>query len=366
MKKIFIALSLVAAIFSITSCETDLEKVMMKETVPALELDALSASSFVLLMDNAANNFQTFTWSEADLGFDANVTYTIQIDKKAGNFATPYDLVVKSNGGEITVTVGDFNKALLNKGFATGVEADVIFRVKATINSNVAPIMSNVIEAKVTPYAIIFPPIYMTGEATGGWNWDLYTYKELRSTAPGIYETIGHFVNDKAFRFFKQANWGPDSYNYPYFTTVSNLFVNASDGDSNFKFVGTTGYYKVTVNLTAKTVAMEAVATPEMYMTGAAVGGWNWTTDYVTMTWKSNGIFQATTDFINGEAFRFFAQAGWGPTSYNYPYFTGGTVSALFTNALDGDSNFRFVGTTGNFKITLNMLDKIITMEAAK
>jgi hypothetical protein len=84
------------------------------------------------------------------------------------------------------------------------------------------------------------------------------------------------------------------------------------------------------------------------------------------MTWKSNGIFEATTDFINGEAFRFFAQKDWGPTSYNYPYFAGGTVSNLFENANDGDKNFRFTGTTGNFKITLNMLDKIVTMTAAK
>jgi hypothetical protein len=272
-------------------------------------------------------------------------------------------VVSKSNAGEIAVTIGDFNKACLNKGLAAGVAVDVQFRIKAMVNPNVAPVYSNVTEASVTPYAIIFPPIYMTGEATGGWNWNQYTYKELRSTSPNVYETIGYFLNGKAFRFFKQADWGPVSYNYPYFTTVSSLFVNAADGDSNFKVAGATGYYKVTVNLTAKTVTTEAVADQVMYMTGAAVGGWDWTTNYVTMTWMSNGIYQATTDFIKDGAFRFFAQAGWSPTSYNYPYFTGGTVTPLLVNAADGDSNFKFIGTTGNFKITLNMLDKIITMD---
>jgi hypothetical protein len=366
MKKLIIFLSFLAVAVGFSSCESDLEKVMLKSTVEPLEMTALTASSFTLLMDNAANTFQTFKWTEADYGFQANISYTVQIDKKSNNFSAPYDVVSISNLGEVAVIVGDFNKAMLNKGFETGVAADVQFRIKSMVNPNVAPVYSNVQEASVTPYAIIFPPIYMTGEATGGWNWNQYVYKELRSPSANVYETIGYFLNGKAFRFFKQADWGPVSYNYPYFTSVSTLFVNAGDGDSNFKVDGPTGYYKVTVNLTTKTVTTEAVADQVMYMTGAAVGGWDWTTNYVTMTWMSNGIYQATTDFIANEAFRFFAQAGWSPTSYNYPYFTGGTITPLLVNAADGDSNFRFVGTTGNFKITLNMLDKIITMDAAK
>lgn len=366
MKKILLFITFTIAAIAFTACESDIDKVMIKETLSPNTMNSLSATSFVLSIEDAADVFQTFKWSAVDYGFDASVKYTVQIDLKANNFSAPADVVIVDNDLEATVTVGDFNKILLNKGLAAGAVSEIQFRIKTTVNPNVAPVYSDVKEASVTPYAIIFPPIYMTGAATGGWNWNLYTYKELRSTQPSIYETIAHFQNNEAFRFFKQADWNPVSYNYPYFTTVSNLFVNANDGDQNFKFVGTTGYFKVTVNLNTKTVAMESVPEPKMYMTGAAVGGWNWTTDYVQMTWKANGIFQATTDFINNEAFRFFAQADWGPTSYNYPYFDGGSVTALLVNANDGDKNFRFVGTTGNFKITLNMLDKIITMESAK
>jgi hypothetical protein len=118
------------------------------------------------------------------------------------------------------------------------------------------------------------------------------------------------------------------------------------------------------VDLKNKIVEIEAVDEPKMFMTGAALGGWDWTTNYVQMTWKSNGLFEATTEFINGETFRFFAQQDWGPTSFNYPYFTSGSVDALFVNADDGDKNFRFTGTTGTYKITLNMVDLIIEMEA--
>jgi hypothetical protein len=363
MKKTLIFLSFLLVAFSFTGCKKDLEKVMLKQTISPNQLSALSAGSFVLQMSDASNTFQTFSWTNLDYGVATPITFTLQVDKRTGTFTAPIDVVTVANSLQATITVGDFNKALLNLGIATGVADTVQFRVKAVINTKVTPIYTNIVKAKITPYAIIFPPIYMCGDATGGWSWTLYTYKELRSSSANIYQTIGYFVNGKTFRFFKQTDWSPTSYNFPYFTgTVSNLFVNANDGDSNFKFTGTTGYYQITVNMTTKSVTMTAVTEPKIFMTGAAIGGWDWTTHYVQMTWLSNGIFQATANFITANTFRFFAQADWSPTSYNYPYFAAGTISNLFVNANDGDKNFQFTGTSGKYKITLNMLDLIITM----
>ncbi len=74
-------------------------------------------------------------------------------------------------------------------------------------------------------------------------------------------------------------------------------------------------------------------------------------------------VFSRLLPILLLKHFRFFQQAGWG-ASYNYPWFAGGSVTALLVNANDGDSNFKFVGTPGNFKITVNLIDKIITMEA--
>ena len=365
MKKISLILLTFVIVF-FTACEKDKENVVIKASVEANALSDLSASSFVLLMDNADNNFQTFTWTKVDYGFDAVITYTIEADKDGNNFASPISLASVTHLTTATVKTGVLNEALLGAGYEPEVAVNLQFRVKSIIHADVAPVYSNVVEASVTPYATVFPPIYMCGAATGGWNWDLYTYKEVRSSAPKIYETIAHFLNNETFRFFTGTGWGFASYNYPYFTgTVSDLFENANDGDLNLRFIGTTGYYKITVNMNTKSIAMEAVDEPVLYATGAALGGWDWSTNYIQLTWKSNGIFQATTDFAN-ETFRFFGQAGWGPIGYNYPWFAGGTVSDLFENANDGDSNFRFIGTPGTFKVTVNLLDKIVTMEAAK
>ncbi len=103
----------------------------------------------------------------------------------------------------------------------------------------------------------------------------------------------------------------------------------------------------------------------ELFMTGAAVGEWNWDQGvYIQLTKLDDGIFEGTAEFNQDEAFRFFAQADWGPLSYNYPFFD--TVDPLFENAEDGDSNFKFVGETGNFKVTVNFTTSTVSMESAK
>jgi hypothetical protein len=367
MKKLSLLLIIMTIFFA--ACEKDKENIVIKGSITPNDLSNLSSSSFVLTRDDAANTFQTFKWTQVDYGFTAVITYVLQFDKTSDDFASPVDLVTVTHDTTVAVTIGDLNKLMLAAGMNPDEPVDLQFRVKATINPAVDPVFSTLAEATVTPYATSFPPIYMCGQATGGWAWDLYVYKELRSTAPNIYETIGYFVNsgsDATFRFFKDIGWGADSYNYPYFTgTVSDMFENAADGDLNFRFIGVTGYYKITVNMTTKSVAMEAVAEPVLYATGGALGGWDWTTNYIQLTWKSNGIFQATTDFTT-DIFRFFKQAGWGD-GYNYTYFAGGSVTALLElNANDSDNNFKFVGTPGSYKITVNLLDLIVTMDPAK
>jgi starch-binding outer membrane protein SusE/F len=360
MKKISLILLIIMAVF-VTSCEKDKENVVIKSTVEQNELNTLSGSTFVLLMDNANNTFQTFKWTKVDYGFAAVVTYVVQFDKKTNDFSSPNDLVTVTNDTSAAVKIGDINRLMLAASMDPDVAVDLQFRVQAWIHDSVDYVYSTIKEAKVTPYATTFPPIYMCGAATGGWNWDLYTYKEVRSSAPNIYTTIANFQNNQTFRFFKDIGWASVSYNYPYFTgAVSALFENANDGDLNLKFIGTTGYYEITVNMTTKSISMVSVAEPVLFATGAALGGWDWATNFIQLTWKSNGIFQSTTDFAN-ETFRFFQQAGWG-AGYNYPWFAGGTVSALFENANDGDSNFRFIGTPGSYTITVNLIDKIVTM----
>jgi hypothetical protein len=258
------------------------------------------------------------------------------------------------------------NTAILNKlALEPETETSLEFRVISSVSTAVDNLASETQSVTLTPYATVFPPIYMIGAATGGWDTALAV--EMPSSAPNIYSAIWKFEQNEAFRFFAQQDWSPTSYNYPYFAdgSVSNLLEDAEDGDHNFKFLGETGYYRVTVNMKTLTVEMESVAEPVMYMTGAGIGGWDTpgTGASIKMTFVKENVWEATATFIAGEAWRFFAQADWSPTSYNFPYFAEGTVADMFENAADGDKNFKNKS-GGTYVVTLNLNDLSVSVSA--
>jgi hypothetical protein len=200
--------------------------------------------------------------------------------------------------------------------------------------------------------------LYLTGEGIKGWNWDAGNPASLTKIGDGLYSGDVVF-RAGAFRFFAQADWGPDSFNYPYFSKVDAIFENANDGDKNFKFIGTPGTFKVTVDFNNNSVN---IGDPKLYMTGAALNGWSWDAGKpVTFTVVSYNVFEASANFKNGETFRFFAQPDWNPTSYNYPYFS--VVSSLFENANDDDKNLRYIGPTGAVKVRVDLNTKVVTAE---
>lgn len=318
--------------------------------IPFADL-ALSASTTVVVLSSemASEIGLQLNWTSAFNGFSAVKTYQFQYAKGGTGFANP-----------VTMDVTTFTRAFTHKelndlafgyGFAPEEEGTIDFRIKANNEESGAEVYSNVITLTVSPYATSFPSIYGMGQALKGWGPWPDNAVEFPSSEFKKYETIAYFNNNEAFRFFEQPDWGPSSYNYPYFTSVDPLFENANDGDLNLRFIGTSGWYKINVDLNAKTVTMAAATEPLLFMVGAAVGGWDQSLA-VKMNYIKPGVFKATTNFVS-DTFRFFAQNDWGPTSYNYPYFTA--VDPKFENGLDGDSNLKFIGTPGVHTITVDL-----------
>lgn len=359
MKNSIITLLTFLMIIATLSCEDDRVKPTVNSDITPNELLAPSSNSFVLTLADRDNILEKFKWTAPDFGFQASISYRLQIDVAGNDFANPQQ-VISTYDNESDVVVGSFNELLLGLGLAPEEPADIEMRVVSIISNHVDPVYSTIRTLTVTPYATVFPPIWGMGAALNGWGPWPDNAVEWQSGEFKKYETITYFKNGEAFRWFNQLDWGPESFNYPFFTTVDPLFENANDGDSNLKVAGTSGWYKVGVDLNTKTVTAEAVSEPVLYMVGAGVNGWNWDPGTpVKMTYIKPGVFEATTDFSN-DAFRFFAQADWGPTSYNYPYFT--TVAGIFENANDGDSNLKFVGTPGTFTIRVDLNTKEVTV----
>lgn len=318
-----------------------------------------SVSSIVLDASGANEEAIELNWSAAFKGFDAVKTYELQYAEGGTDFGGVYTSVPVT-GFNRSFTQAELNDIALGYGYAPNSEGTIDFRVRAQ-NELGTEVFSNVITIAATPYATSFPPLYAMGAALKGWGPWPDSAVELVSKEYKKYETIAFFKNGEAFRFFEQLDWNPTSYNYPYFTSVSSLFENAGDGDSNLRFVGATGWVKVNVDLVAKTVTAEEVTEPVLFMTGAALNGWNWDNP-IQLTRIKYGVFEAVANFSN-ESFRFFGQAGWDGTSYNYPYFE--SVHPDFQNANDGDSNLRYIGTPGIRKVTVDLFNKTVELSAA-
>jgi starch-binding outer membrane protein SusE/F len=361
MKKLKLIIILFAVALGFTSCEDDNINAVLKEDVAANELKTPAEGSYVLTLEGADQVMETFEWTAPDYGFPAGVNYKLQMDLPGNAFAAPQELAATMETSA-PITVGTINEILLGLGLTPEELGELELRVVSSIGNQVEEVVSNTITISVTPYATEFPPIWGMGAGLKGWGPWPDNAVEWQSSEFKKYETIAYFTNGEAFRWFAQLDWGPVSYNYPFFTSVSPVFENANDGDSNLRIAGATGWYKVGVDLNAKTVTAEPVDEPVLYMMGAALNGWGpWPTNAVKMTYVKPGVFVADADFkVANETFRFFAQPDWSPTSYNYPYFT--TVDANFENAADGDSNFRLVGTPGILKVTVDLNEKTVTV----
>ncbi len=126
----------------------------------------------------------------------------------------------------------------------------------------------------------------------------------MNLTQVDVFEVTTTLAND-AFRFFTiNGDWG-SGLNYPYFIndgyTIDANFENASDGDSNFRFIGTPGLYAITVDGVNKTIAAVQVSQSLRIAVPGNHQGWDpptapqleassaSTTDYEGYVWLDGG-----------------------------------------------------------------------------
>lgn len=381
MKNRFLAIILGIAAIAI-SCKDDegvrptIDLESAEFTAPEFSNDATGTT--VLEFDNAATQYEEFEWSAADYGVSIPVEYTIEADVDA-TFSNPTEVATGLRSTSYTMTVNDANGLALEMGLIPFEATTIYMRVTSEVEiEDTEALVSTSIERTLTPYVTEFESIYAIGAGVGGWDWALAN--EIYGTGPSTYSAIIQFIaeGDANFRFLEvEGDWTSTSYNYDFFAsgTVDPLLENNMDGDTNFKFVGTTGYYRVTLDLKAPSIVLEYVSDtpPELYMVGSGVpaAGWDWTTP-VQLTWIQDGVFEATTEFAQRTAteetaFRFFTVNGDWNSGLNYPHYADNEyeIDSKLFNAMDGDQNFALDAESGTYKIVVNDIEKTITLTPA-
>ena len=265
---------------------------------PALTAPSANAS-FVLTEDNASNVMTTFNWSTADFGFQAGVTYDVEMDVAGNNFADSKKLG-SVNGTSLDVIVGKMNDLLLAAGLPDNVAANIEVRVAAIVSADVDPLYSDPLTIAVTPYLALidYPKLYVPGNYQG---WD-----------PANVETVIHSINsDDKYEGYIYFGDGSPQYK---FTPAPNWDNDYGDtgGDGTLEEKGDNitlpeaGYYRINADLIALTHA--ATKTEWGLIGDATPDAWDSDQDMTLDT--ETGIWSITLDLTDGEI-KFRANDAW-------------------------------------------------------
>lgn len=127
------AFALVALSFS--SCKKDETQVVAKNVAAPSLMSSTATPDLVLTATNSSATAATFTYTAADFGYAAAVTYSLQIDKKGGNFTNPQTFNGGTTAGTITLTKAQLANAFFTLGVVSGTTAQVDTRVVALLTT---------------------------------------------------------------------------------------------------------------------------------------------------------------------------------------------------------------------------------------
>ncbi|MEO9966908.1 MAG: SusE domain-containing protein [Reichenbachiella sp.] len=309
MKKItYLYILVVAVLFS--ACEEEAEKVTISSDPSAPALTSPGTDGMEFEKDDAAGTID-YTWDEADFGFDASVTYVVQIAMD-DTFTGAADIATSQESTGSAV-VADVNAVLLAWGLTIDESATIKGRVYATVSADVDTVFSEISDFTVTPYETLidYPMAYVPG-AYQGWSpgaddGRLYSYN-FNSVYQGVIRIIDGAAGDPAanteFKITPEANW--DNAWGGSLTADGTDYAGTLDAaGGNFSVVP--GVYEFIVDVNALTISMEK--TDDWGIIGDSTpDGWDGDTD---MTYNGQRqVWEITTDLTAGE-FKFRANDAW-------------------------------------------------------
>ena len=294
------------ALLTLSACKKEETRAVLAPAA-GLTLSA-TASTLVLTQANQDNNAVSFSWTKANFGFDAGISYTLEICRGGTNFATASSTSISMNTLLArTFTVKDFNarmQDIIPNGVATQVQA----RVKADVGSNVAPIYSNVLSMTVTAYRDLvnysFPQALFIAGNFQGWS---------PSTAPKIVDKFasgstgsnydGYINFGNASPEFKMVK-GPD-WSFGDFGSAGGS--NLGNGGGNLTLGQGAGVYRLQANTANMTWSATKINTWGI-IGSATAGGWGSST---AMTYDATqNVWTITANLVPGEM-KFRANNDW-------------------------------------------------------
>lgn len=377
MKKLIYSIVLIGNALLFTGC-TDEKPIFIADLgSEKIAFTNNFASEYLLSKETKNNIADRFIWNASILGVNSDYEVQAAINE---SFTMPLSIgITKETNMPVLVS------QLLDLAGQLGLDEDpkttdsagkpnntgvVYFRVKSKIGNGGAGTeeifstiqMINIKLIEKVAASTACNPIWVVGDAIKnvGWNFTLSTKCELDVQRVKI-----SFLNGK-FRFFTAENDWSTGLNYEYYKNkgyvIDSRLKSEGAGDYNFEFIGTPGIYELVVDSAKKTIVLNPSGS--LWAVGDATpGGWNFTGGETEIVETTPDIWKATFKFSAG-IFRFFETRGQWDINNNYAHYkdSGYTIDTKFENDGSADANFKFVGTPGNYTVTINAIDKTITL----
>jgi hypothetical protein len=294
----YIILSGLAGIVLWSCSEDNLGPVLHINGGPVITAPA--AGALWELKDSTADQaLPDITWTAADYGFEAGTSYKVEVDVAGKNFAEAVVLGIV-NKESLTITQGDLNNILLSKELEGETPVDIEFRVTATVNSDVQPLVSDAVGITVIPYSanVVIPQLQVPGSYQG-WAPSDSTTAVYSPKSNGLYEGYIYFgIDDAKYKYTVGPSWDT---NYGDDGDNGSLDKNGADIPA-----GAAGVYKLNVDFNGLTHTR--LRTDWGVIGSATANGWdsdqNMTYDPATKK------FTATLDLSAGEI-KFRANDDW-------------------------------------------------------
>ncbi|MDB4443227.1 MAG: SusE domain-containing protein [Saprospiraceae bacterium] len=325
-------------LFFIACNEKDQDPIINLGAVPVI-INPASGTLFTLDETMADELLPGAAWTNADFGYQAGITYSLQIDAAGNDFAEAITLGVTSELSLEELTQGKLNNILLAKGLPFGFENELEIRVCAKVSDLVDELCSDAVSIKVNPYQaeVVYPKLTVPGDyqLPNAWDPSDENYSVYSRRSDEVYEGYIYFGIDSAVYKYAQGlswavNWGDyDPIDWALdFADVGND-IPISDGY---------GMYFLTCDLNMLTHAQMKT---DWGVLGSATSG-GATTD-VDFVWDETKLaLTATLDLIEG-GIRFRAN--------DSDDFTFGDNFANGTLELDGDDIA--ISEAGNYTVDL-------------
>ena len=368
------------------SCEDDNSPIFVaKENTNELKFLNSFASEYLISEETKTNIADRLIWTEPDYGVQANINYVLQ-----GSTGSSFD--VKTDSIRAIGSTKETNFAVLvsdllsfkpffnidDKPDTTTSDglpnnsATIFLRVMAYMGTDKAPVNATYSKPATVAFSLIeraandnsCDPLYALGDALDGIGWS-FPGNELICEADVLEGKVA--LKAGTFRFFQKVDDWNSGLNYTHYKdagySIDSNFEDAQDGDNNFKFIGTDGIYTLQIDNVNKKIAL--TPSTSLWAVGDAVpGGWGFNNDTVEFVETKPDVWSASIA-LNQGVFRFFPTFNDWNDSFNYPYYAdkGFTIDSNFETQGDSDENFKFIGTPGTFTMTIDAVNKTITLK---